>query len=73
MATGDRVTSSTAPAGRVLTAETLPYYLGGFLGPFGTIVVISIYPELRESFDATSEQVNWALSGYLLPMALLLL
>ena len=73
MATQDSVTSDPAPAGRVLTAETLPYYLGGFLGPFGTVVVIAIYPELRETFDATSTQVNWAFSGYLLPMALLLL
>lgn len=59
--------------GRVLTRDTLPFYLGGFLGPFGTLVVISIYPELRDSFDATSSQVNWAFSGYLLPMAALLL
>jgi MFS family permease len=58
---------------RVLTRATLPFYLGGFLGPFGTMVVISIYPELRQSFDATSEQVNWAFSGYLIPMAVLLL
>ena len=58
---------------RVLTWDTLPFYLGGFLGPFGTLVVISIYPELRDSFDATSSQVNWAFSGYLLPMAALLL
>jgi MFS family permease len=57
----------------VLTWETLPFYLGGFLGPFGTLVVISIYPELRESFDATSGQVNWSFSGYFIPMALLLL
>ncbi len=73
MATSDRVTSGPTGAGRVLTAETLPYYLGGFLGPFGTMVVIAIYPELRTTFDATSEQVNWAFSGYLLPMAVLLL
>jgi MFS family permease len=57
----------------VLTWDTLPFYLGGFLGPFGTLVVISIYPELRESFDATSGQVNWSFSGYFIPMALLLL
>lgn len=60
-------------SGRVLTAETLPYYLGGFLGPVGTISVISIYPELRETFDATTSAVNWSFSGYLLPMALLML
>jgi MFS family permease len=51
----------------------LPYYLGGFLGPFGTMVVVSIYPELRDSFDASTAEVNWAFSGYLIPFAMLLL
>ncbi|MGI9644874.1 MAG: MFS transporter [Ilumatobacteraceae bacterium] len=73
MATSDQVTTGADESGRVLTSSTLPYYLGGFLGPFGTVVVIAIYPELRATFDATSEQVNWAFSGYLLPMAALLL
>ncbi len=58
--------------GKVLTAATLPLYLGGFLGPFGTLVVISIYPELRDSFGASTQAVNWAFSGYMLPLALLL-
>lgn len=58
--------------GGVLTAATLPLYLGGFLGPFGTMVVISIYPELRGSFGASTEAVNWAFSGYMIPLALLL-
>jgi len=65
--------TSTRKGDRVLTWETLPFYLGWFLGPFGTLVVISIYPELRESFDATSGQVNWSFSGYFIPMAVLLL
>jgi len=71
----EEVRASPVGAGpqRVLTLDTLPYYLGGFLGPFGTMVVISIYPELRDSFDATSEQVNWAFSGYMIPMALLMI
>lgn len=73
MAEGVRSSRADAEPRRVLTAETLPYYLGGFLGPFGTMVVISIYPELRDSFDATSEQVNWAFSGYMIPMALLMI
>ena len=51
---------------------TLPLYLGGFLGPFGTMMVISIYPELRETFDASTQAVNWAFSGYMIPFALLL-
>lgn len=58
---------------RVLTAATLPFFLGGFLGPVGTISVISIYPELRDTFDASTAAVNWSFSGYLLPMAALML
>ena len=58
---------------RVLTWDTLPLYLGGLMGPFGTMVVISIYPELRDSFDATTEGVTWSFSGYLFAMAALLL
>ena len=59
--------------GRLLTWETLPYYVGGFLGPFGTVLVISIYPELRETFDVETSTVNWSFSGYLFPMAALML
>jgi MFS family permease len=57
---------------KVLTAATLPLYLGGFIGPFGTMIVISIYPELRESFGASTQAVNWAFSGYMIPLAVLL-
>ncbi|HEY5665018.1 MAG TPA: MFS transporter [Ilumatobacter sp.] len=56
----------------MLDAATLPLYLGGFLGPFGTAVVISIYPELRDSFGASTQAVNWAFSGYMIPLAVLL-
>ena len=58
---------------RILTARTLPFLVGGFLGPFGTMVVISIYPELRDAFDASNRAVNWSFSGYLFAMAVLLL
>lgn len=58
---------------RVLTWETLPFLVGGFLGPFGTMVVISIYPELRDSFDASTTAVTWSFSGYLFAMAVCLL
>jgi MFS family permease len=58
---------------RVITVATLPFLLGGFLGPVGTMSVISIYPELRDTFDASTSAVNWSLSGYLLPMAALML
>lgn len=72
MATSE-TTHAGAAADRVLTAATLPYYLGGFLGPFGSLLVISIYPELRETFDASTEAVNWSFSGYFIPMAALML
>ncbi len=36
------------------------------------MMVISIYPELRESFNASTQAVNWAFSGYMIPFALLL-
>ena len=65
-------TTDSGVSNRVLTLATLPLYLGGFLGPFGTMMVISIYPELRESFNASTQAVNWAFSGYMIPFALLL-
>ncbi len=58
---------------KLLTLATLPYYLGGFLGPFGTLVVTPIYPELEASFDASPEAVTWGFSGYFIPMALMML
>ena len=64
---------TTAADDRILTAKTLPFLVGGFLGPFGTMVVISIYPELRDSFDASTNAVTWSFSGYLFAMAVWLL
>jgi MFS family permease len=58
---------------RLLTLTTLPFFLGGFLGPLGTLSVISIYPELRDTFGASTSAVNWSFSGYLLPMAAFML
>ena len=58
---------------RILTAETFPFLVGGFLGPFGTMVVISIYPELRTSFDVSNAAVTWSFSGYMFAMAVLML
>ena len=53
--------------------QRFPLYVGGFLGPFGTVVIVPMFPELRESFDASSSQVGLAFSLYLIPFALLLL
>lgn len=51
----------------------LPLYVGGFMGPFGTVVIVPMFPELRESFDASSSQVGLGYSLYLIPFAILLL
>ncbi len=65
-------TARDRPVG-LLNLTTLPYFVGGFLGPFGTLVVTPIYPELEASFNASSEAVNWGFSGYFIPMAVMML
>lgn len=52
--------------------QRLPLYLGGLMGPFGTMVILPMFPELRESFDASSEAVGWGFTLYFIPFALLL-
>lgn len=64
---------SLTSQGRLLTMATLPFFLGGFLGPVGTLSVISIYPELRDTFGVSTSAVSWSLSGYFFPMAALML
>lgn len=53
--------------------RTLPLYLGGFLGPFGTMVIIPMLPELRTHFGVDNAAISWGFSAYLFPMAALLL
>ena len=67
------IAASSKRSERVLTFATLPYFLGGFLGPVGTLAVISIYPELRDTFGVSTSAVSWSLSGYFFPMAALML
>lgn len=43
------------------------------MGPFGTVVILPMFPELRRSFDASSEAVGWGFTVYLLPFAALLI
>ncbi len=52
--------------------QRLPLYLGGFLGPFGTVVIVPMFPELRDTFDASSGAVGLGFTLYFLPFALLL-
>ncbi len=63
-------TEQERPGGFV---QRLPFYIGGFLGPFGTFVIVPMFPELRSEFDATSSQVNLGFSLYLFAFAALLL
>ena len=48
---------------------TLPFYIGGFLGPFGGGVVAVLVPQLREAFDATTAGVALSIPAYLVPFA----
>ena len=51
----------------------LPLFIGGFMGPFGTVVIVPMFPELRAEFDASSSAVSLGFSLYLIPFALILL
>src|SRR3954468_5474476 len=48
---------------------TLPFYVGGFLGPFGGGVVAVLVPQLRDAFDATTAGVAASIPAYLVPFA----
>jgi len=56
-----------------LSLRRLALYIGGFLGPFGTVVIVPMFPELRDEFAASSGQVGLAYSFYLIPFAVALL
>lgn len=71
---------STAPPGQppltdipVGGPRLLPFYLGGFLGPFGTMIPVPMLPDLRDHFGVDSATISWTISAYLIPMAVLLL
>ncbi|MBE2318514.1 MFS transporter [Solirubrobacter sp. CPCC 204708] len=51
--------------------RTLPFYIGGFLGPFGGGVVAVLVPQLRDAFDATTAGVAATIPAYLIPFAVL--
>ncbi len=52
------------------TLRQLPLFLGGLLGPFGTMVMLPMVPELRSSFDSSTEAVSLGFTVYLFAMAL---
>lgn len=66
-------TAIVTDAAALSRLRRLPLYIGGFLGPFGTMVVIPMLPELRDRFGVDSNTVSLAFSAYLFPMAALLL
>ncbi len=43
------------------------------LGPFGTMIVGPMFPELRDTFGVSTETIGWSLTAYLLPFSVLLL
>jgi MFS family permease len=47
-------------------------YLGGFLGPFGGLVVVPMLPEVAATFGSTVATMAWSLTVYTLPLALLM-
>ena len=53
--------------------QAVPLYVGGLMGPFGTTVILPMFSELRESFDASSSAVGLGFTIYLVPFAALLL
>lgn len=57
----------------IVGLRALPFYLGGFLGPFGTMVIIPMLPELRDHFGVDTATISWGFSAYLFPMAGLML
>ena len=46
-------------------------YAGGFLGPFGRAILAVLIPQLRDAFDASTADVTWAITAYLVPFAAL--
>jgi MFS family permease len=65
--------SVSVMSSRTTRLARLPLYLGGMMGPFGTIVIIPMFPELRETFSASSAAVSWGFTIYMLPFAAALL
>jgi MFS family permease len=47
-------------------------YVGGFLGPFGGLVVVPMLPEVAAAFGTSVQTVAWSLTVYTLPLALLM-
>ncbi len=43
------------------------------MGPLGTMVVVPMFPELREHFGVGEAAVGWALTAYFIPLGLLLI
>jgi MFS family permease len=61
---------SDAPSARESVAR-VALYLGGFLGPFGSGVLVVLIPELQQTFDTSAGAITAGITVYLLPFAAL--
>jgi MFS family permease len=51
--------------------RTLPYYVGGSLGPFGGATLVALIPNVAEGLDTSVGYVAAAITAYMVPFALL--
>jgi MFS family permease len=56
---------------RASRTTTLPLYVGGFIGPFGSGVLNVLIPQLRDAFGATTSDIAVAIPAYMVPFAVL--
>ncbi len=43
------------------------------MGPFGSLIILPMLPELRTAFTTSTEAISWGFSAYMFPMAAFLL
>ena len=53
--------------------RTWPLYVGGFLGPFGSPIVVTMLPEMSDSLGVSVATAATSLTAYLVPFAALML
>lgn len=60
-------------AGPAAAHRVWPFYIGGFIGPFGALVVNTMLPELARGLSTTVTTAASSLSWYTVPYALVML
>lgn len=48
-------------------------YVGGFLGPFGSLIVLAMLPEIAAQPGTSTDVAGWSVLAYLLPFAVFML